>query len=148
MRKHIHFRDSWAGMVTRIRSSKNEQTSLFPFVMKSSKNQIFLISEAKLFLKTFSHCLNTLLTRKIIKNLSLFPICWYYLVSNFFKQGLISEIFRSSCTQMFFKISVLKNVINLTGKHLRCSLFLIKLKAFRPVTLLKRDSNTSRIFWS
>ena len=38
----------------------------------------------------------------------------------------------------------LKNFAILTGKHLCWSLFLIKLKlqAFRPATLLKRDSNT------
>ena len=54
----------------------------------------------------------------------------------------MSEIFRSSRSLMFFKIGILKNVINLTGKHLSCSLFLIKLKVFKLVTLLKRDSNT------
>ena len=37
------------------------------------------------------------------------------------------------------KESVLRNF---TGKHLCWSLFLIKSVAFRPVTLLKRDSNT------
>ena len=38
----------------------------------------------------------------------------------------------------------LKNFAIFTGKHLCWSLFLIKLKlqAFRPATLLKRDSNT------
>ena len=38
--------------------------------------------------------------------------------------------FRSSRLQMFFKIGVLKNSTNFTGKHLR------------PATFLKRDSNT------
>ena len=33
-----------------------------------------------------------------------------------------------------------------TGKHLRWSLFLIKLQALRPVTLSKRDSNTNKRF--
>ena len=44
---------------------------------------------------------------------------------------------------MLFKISVLKYFAILTGKHLCWSLFLIKLQAFKPATLLKRDPNTS-----
>ena len=48
----------------------------------------------------------------------------------------------SSRPQMFFKIEVLKNFANFTGKHLCWSLFLIKLQALRPPFLLKRDSNT------
>ena len=36
---------------------------------------------------------------------------------------------RSSRSQMFFKIGVLKNFANFTGKHLCWSLFLIKLQA-------------------
>ena len=37
----------------------------------------------------------------------------------------------------------LKNLSSCTGKELCRSLFLIKLQALRPVTLLKRDSNKS-----
>ena len=48
---------------------------------------------------------------------------------------------RSSRSQMFFKIGVLKNLINLTGKYLCWILSLIKLQAFRPANLLKSDSN-------
>ena len=49
---------------------------------------------------------------------------------------------RSCRCQVFFKIGVLKEFAILTGKHLCCSLFLIiKLQAFRPGTLLKRDSS-------
>ena len=46
---------------------------------------------------------------------------------------------RSSRSQMFFKIGVLKNFAIFTGKHLRWSLFLIKLQAFRcsPVNTAK-----------
>ena len=44
--------------------------------------------------------------------------------------------------QMFFKIGVLRNFAIFTGKHLHLSNFLIKLQAFKPATLLKRDSNT------
>ena len=51
------------------------------------------------------------------------------------------SLYRSSRSQMFFKTG-LKNFANFTGKHLYWSLFLIKLEALRPSTLLKRDSNT------
>ena len=48
----------------------------------------------------------------------------------------------SSCLQMFFKLGVLKNFAIFTRKHSYRSLLLIKLQAFKPATLLKRDSNT------
>ena len=46
---------------------------------------------------------------------------------------------RSSRSQMFFKIDVLKNFAIFTGKHLCWSLFLIKLQAFKcfPVNIAK-----------
>ena len=40
-----------------------------------------------------------------------------------------SIIYRSSCSQMFFKISVLKNFANFTGTHLCWSLFLTKVSS-------------------
>ena len=43
---------------------------------------------------------------------------------------------------MFFGINSVKNFAIFTGKRLSWVLFLIKLQAFRPVTFLKRDSNT------
>ena len=49
---------------------------------------------------------------------------------------------KSSRSQMFFEIGTLKNSAIFTGKHLCWCLFLIKLRAFRPATFLKRDSNT------
>ena len=49
---------------------------------------------------------------------------------------------KSSRSRMFFKKVVLKNFAIFTGKYLCWSLFLIQLQAFRPATLLKRDSNT------
>ena len=39
------------------------------------------------------------------------------------------HMFRSSRTQMFFKIGALKSFANLKGKHLCCSLFLKNLQA-------------------
>ena len=41
-------------------------------------------------------------------------------------------------SQMFFKIDVLKNFANFTGKHLCWSLFLIQLQAWRVATLFKK----------
>ena len=41
------------------------------------------------------------------------------------------------------KKTVLKNFAIVTGKHFSWSLFLMKLQAFSPATLLKKDSNTS-----
>ena len=43
---------------------------------------------------------------------------------------------------MYFRISVLKKFAMFTRKHLCWSLFLINMQAWRPATLLKRDSNT------
>ena len=43
---------------------------------------------------------------------------------------------------------VLKNFANFTGKHLCWSLFFTKLQAFRPATLLKRDSYTGVFLWN
>ena len=42
--------------------------------------------------------------------------------------NLTTSIFRSSRSQMFFKIGVLKNFAIFIAKHLSCSLFLIKLQ--------------------
>ena len=44
---------------------------------------------------------------------------------------------RSRCLQMIFKIGVLKSFAIFTGKCLCWRLFLIKLQAFRPATLLR-----------
>ena len=54
------------------------------------------------------------------------------------KQLIICTTFRSSRSQMFFKIGVLKNFAIFTEKHLCWSLFLIKLQASRPKRLRQR----------
>ena len=59
--------------------------------------------------------------------------------------ALNQYLFGSSRSQMFFKIGILKNF---TGKHLRWSLFSIKLQALRPAILLKRDFNTGVFLWN
>ena len=49
--------------------------------------------------------------------------------------------------QVFFKIGVLKNFRNFTGKHPCWSLFLIKLQVLRPATLLKSNFDTGVSFY-
>ena len=44
--------------------------------------------------------------------------------------------------EVFCKKGVPKNLKNLKGKHLCCSLFLRKLETVRPATLLRRDTST------
>ena len=56
--------------------------------------------------------------------------------------------YRNSRSQIFFKISVLKNLANFTEKHLFRKPFLIKLQAFRPATLLKREFSTCVFVWN
>ena len=62
--------------------------------------------------------------------------------NNIWKKDLLVKrsTYRSSRSQMFFKIGALKDFANVTGKHLCWSLILIKLQAFSPSTLLKRGS--------
>ena len=50
--------------------------------------------------------------------------------------------FRSSHRRYSIKIGVSKNFANFKGRQLCWSLFLIRLQALKPTTLLKGDSNT------
>ena len=54
---------------------------------------------------------------------------------------------RSSCSQIFIKISVLKNFAILRRKHLRWSPFLRKLQVLKPAILLKANFNTGVFLW-
>ena len=56
-------------------------------------------------------------------------------------------LLRSSHRRCSVKTGVFKNLQKFTGKHLCCSLFLIKLQVFRPATLLNSDSNTDVFLW-
>ena len=51
--------------------------------------------------------------------------------------------FRSGRSQMSFKKEVFKKIAIFTGKPLCWSLFVMRLPAYKPANLLKRDSNTS-----
>ena len=53
---------------------------------------------------------------------------------------------RSGRTHMLFKIGAAKNFAKFTIKHLCWSLFLIKLKVWRPATL-RRDSSANIFRW-
>ena len=53
---------------------------------------------------------------------------------------------RSSRSQMFFKIGVLKNLAIFTRKHLCWSLFLIKLQAWRPLHFIEKETPTQVFF--
>ena len=48
-------------------------------------------------------------------------------------------MFRSSCSQMFFKISVLKNLVILIRKHLCWSLFFKTLQACKDCNFIKKS---------
>ena len=66
------------------------------------------------------------------------------LTKEFFVRKLhVSCGVRSSSSQIFFKIGVLKLFSNFTGKSLYWSFFLINLQAFRPAASLKRDFSKS-----
>ena len=79
----------------------------------------------------------------VMKELKLFSIEVTLFTERFMRYKKLSEKrCRSSRVQMFFKLGVLADFAIFTGKHLCWSLFLIKLKVFRAVILLKRDSNT------
>ena len=54
---------------------------------------------------------------------------------------------RSSCSQIFIKISVLKIFVIFTGNHLCRSLFLRKLQILKPTSLLKGDSTAGVFLW-
>ena len=62
-------------------------------------------------------------------------------------QNLQTRIDRSSRSQIFFKIGVLKNFAKFTRKQPCWSLFLITLQVWKPATLLKGDSNTGVFLW-
>ena len=59
---------------------------------------------------------------------------------------LVVTYFRTSHHSCTMKKVVFKNFAIFTGKHLCLSIFLNKV-AIRPVTLLKRDSNTIVFLW-
>ena len=55
---------------------------------------------------------------------------------------------RSGCRRCSVKKGFLKTFVSFIGKQLCCSFFLIKLQNLRPVTLVKRGSNTGFFYCS
>ena len=56
----------------------------------------------------------------------------------------LGETNKSSLSQMFSKIGILKNLANFIGKHQCWSIFLMKFQAWRPATLIKETP--TRVF--
>ena len=80
---------------------------------------------------------------------------WKYLKLSFFndsrgyrKRHEVSlRTFKSTPSQMFLRISVLKNFATFKGKKLSWSLFLIKSQTPTPANFLKTDSNSGVSLW-
>ena len=58
------------------------------------------------------------------------------------------QMYRSSSSQMFFKIGVLKNFTIFTRKYLCWNLFVIQLQSTSPATILKGNYSTSVFLWT
>ena len=54
----------------------------------------------------------------------------------------VIKLYQKQLLEVFYKKSIPKNSSNFIRKHLWWSVFLIKLQAWVPATLLKRDSTT------
>ena len=99
----------------------------------------------------FRRCLALFISTLKSILLFLWLLVFYYLTNVFvFVLFTLSASHPHLCwdnrSQMFLKIGVLKNFANFTRKHLDWSIFLIKLQAWNPGTLLKEDFDTSKCF--
>ena len=70
-----------------------------------------------------------------------------YLITTLFQisylQTFVLAVFsRSRCSQMLFKVGDLKSFLNLTGKHLRWSLFFNKVGGLQGLQLYKKETPT------
>ena len=70
-----------------------------------------------------------------------------YLITTLFEisylQTFVLAVFsRSRCSQMLFKVGDLKIFLNFTGKHLRWSLFFIKVGGLQGLQLYKKETPT------
>ena len=116
---------------------------------------IFLKRHIRLFVKPAIWALSffTLMTTVLLQLLNKMHMKYVFhnrfsmIVPIKINQKALSLNFKSSRSQMFFKIGVLNNFAIFAGKHLCWSYFLIKLQARRSAILLKRDSNTGVFLW-
>ena len=119
--------------------SKNSPNLAYYYMKKKPPVACHLIKKRpqnKCFPVSIAHFLRTLILINIYERLLLLLTAFFILslksslceilrITSRFVWSLMS---RSSCSQTLFKIGVLKNVAAFTGKHLRRSLFLIKLQ--------------------
>ena len=86
---------------------------------------------------------------KLIETFIIYETCILFSLGLVWEKAFpkVSLILRSSRPQMFFKIGVLKHFAISTGKYLCWRLFLIRLQAWRPATLFKRDSTIGVFLW-
>ena len=110
----------------------------FSFLRQKKKDDLRKESNSLIYQKKFFFFLNTF-------SLNYFRILkthrYNFSSKIFCKYLLLMWEYRSSRRRCSVKEGVLKDSANFTEKHLCWSLFLIKLQAFRPVTLLKRKPN-------
>ena len=88
-------------------------------------------------LAKFQNGFFVLFLRKRLLRLLCSLLCYLFMQENV-QTDIKGKTLRSSRSQMFFKIGVLKNLAIFTRKYLSWSLFLIKLQAKRPAFLLKK----------
>ena len=69
------------------------------------------------------------------------------ILSRFYRKPFSGAAEEAATRVVLEKKAVIKNFALFTGKHLRWSLFLFKLQAFRTATLLKGDSNKGLFLW-
>ena len=109
---------------------------------RKREKQIFLKNKLA---KTVQKDIRNFRDSKVIVIIIKIIILWKKSMNSFFCNVLI---FRRTRPQIFFKIDVLKNFANFTGKHLCGSLFSIKLQSLRSANLLKMGSNIVTFLWN
>ena len=106
------------------------KSGLSKFCGRVFKSRTYLCVSRQYPLKFFKRCLPQNLLSPLVNTLSQIILI------------LEPEYSRSSRLQMFYKVSILKNLAKFTGKHLCWRHFLIKMWAQRPATSLENDSDT------
>ena len=115
--------------------------------LKKAKYEKLGFSEMN-YLKKFFFCYLFFLLLLIFVKIWSPVFAFYFWLINLWRNnehGSRDRNYRSSLSQIFFKIGVLENFTNFTGKHLCWSLFLIKLQVWKLNNLLRRDSNTGAV---
>ena len=106
------------------------KSGLSKFCGRVFKSRTYLCVSRQYPLKFFKGCLPQNLLSPLLNTLSQIILI------------LEPKYSRSSRLQMFYKVSILKNLAKFTRKHLCWRHFLIKMWAQRPATSLENDSDT------